>query len=215
MSGDAPAPRIFLVSPARTDGQRAGYISNPAATFPLACALRERGAPLGDVFTFLSGLYFRGKLAYARAFARPPAGVAGLAVITSCDGLVSPDEVVDLPRLRRFAEVDIDLGEPRYRDPLVRDARALAEAAGPRCEFVLLGSVASGKYVEPFQEALGGRLLFPADFVGRGDMSRGGLMLRAVDTAAELACIPVAGAVRHGQRPPRLVPRRPAARGAR
>ena len=180
---------------------------NPAATFPLARALREGGAPLGDVFTFLSGLYFRGKLAYARAFARPPAGVPGLVVITSCDGLVSPDRIVDLPHLRRFAEVDIDLGEKRYREPLVRDARLLAEAAGSECEFVLLGSVASGKYVEPFEEALGARLLFPSDFVGRGDMSRGGLMLRAVDAGIELPYIPVKGAVRHGQRPPRLTPR--------
>ena len=159
------------------------------------------------MFAFLSGLYFRGKLAYARAFARPPKGLPGVVVITSCEGLVSPDQIVDLPRLLRFAEVDIDVSEKRYRTPLTRDARLLAEAAGPRCEFVLLGSVASGKYVEPFQEAFGARLLFPADFVGRGDMSRGGLMLRAVDAGVELPCIPVTGAQRHGQRPPRLTPR--------
>jgi hypothetical protein len=56
------------------------------------------------------------------------------------------------------------------------------------------------------QGIFGARLLFPADFVGRGDMSRGGLMLRSVSSAEELRYIPVAGAVRHGARPPKLVP---------
>jgi hypothetical protein len=53
-----------------------------------------------------------------------------------------------------------------------------------------------------------GRLLFPAEFVGRGDMSRGGLMLRCVDERAELTYVPVRGAVRRGMRPPKLPPRR-------
>jgi hypothetical protein len=53
---------------------------------------------------------------------------------------------------------------------------------------------------------LGERLHFPAEFVGRGDMSRGGLLLRAVRAGVELAYLPVAGAVRHGARPPRLPP---------
>jgi hypothetical protein len=208
LTDGAGIPRIFLLSPAHTGGERARILFRDEAAFPLAREVRQRGAPLGEVFAFLSGLYFRGKLAYARAFARPPAGVPGVVVITSCEGLVSPDQIVDLPRLLRYAEVDIDAGEDRYRTPLTRDARLLAEAAGPQCDFVLLGSVASAKYVEPFQEAFGERLLFPADFVGRGDMSRGGLMLRAVDAGVELHCIPVAGAQRHGQRPPRLTPRK-------
>ena len=72
---------------------------------------------------------------------------------------------------------------------------------------ILLGSVASGKYVDLLGEVFGNRLRFPAEFVGRGDMSRGGLLLRCVVERRELAYIPVAGAVRHGRRPPRLVPR--------
>jgi hypothetical protein len=39
-------------------------------------------------------------------------------------------------------------------------------------------------------------------------MSRGGLLLRAADAGQELTYEPVAGAVRHGRRPPRLAPRR-------
>ena len=70
---DVP-PGIFLLSPARLDGERARLLFRPATMFPLARALHSgEGATLGEVFSFLSGLYFRGKLAHAEAFARPPA----------------------------------------------------------------------------------------------------------------------------------------------
>jgi hypothetical protein len=203
-------PRIFLLSPASSAGERARLVFNPTAQFPLAQALRTReGAPLGEVFTFLSGLYFRGKLGYARAFARPPVGVPGVVVITPSEGLVSPESPVNLPRLRQWAGVPIDAGEPRYRGPLMRDARLIDDAAGARCEVVLLGSIASGKYVDVLLEVFGTRLVFPSAFVGRGDMSRGGLMLRCVDEGRELDYVPVATSVRHGARPPRLPRRRP------
>ena len=71
---------------------------------------------------------------------------------------------------------------------------------------VLLGSIASDKYVDVLLASFGERLWFPQEFVGRGDMSRGGLLLRCVASAAELTYIRVAGAVRTGQRPPRLKP---------
>jgi hypothetical protein len=203
-------PRIFLLSPASSSGERARLVFNPLAQFPLAQALRTpEGAPLGEVFTFLSGLYFRGKLAYARAFARPPAGVPGVVVITPSEGLVSPESPVDLDRLRRWAAVPIDAGEARYRRPLLRDARLVDEAAGPTCDVVLLGSIASGKYVDVLLGLFGERLLFPSAFVGRGDMSRGGLLLRCTDEGRELDYAPVATSVRHGARPPRLPRRRP------
>jgi predicted kinase len=75
---------------------------------------------------------------------------------------------------------------------------------GADCEVVLLGSVATPKYVEPLLEIFGERLMFPQEFVGRGDMSRGGLMLRCASEMRELTYVPVAGAVRHGARPPKL-----------
>lgn len=201
--------RIFLLSPAHCGGERAGLVFNPAATFPLARQLRQRGgAALGDVFTFLSGLYFRGKLAYARAFQDPPEGVPGILIITTNDGLRSPEHRVGLATLRRYGRGNIDEDDARYRRPLLRDARLVDAAAGGRCEVVLLGSVASGKYVDVLTEVFGPRLLFPSTFAGRGDMSRGGLLLRCVDAGRELDYVPVAGAVRHGPRPPRLAPRR-------
>jgi hypothetical protein len=189
-------------------------VMSERATFPLATRLRTPdGAPIGDVFAFLSGLYFRGKLAYARAFARPPDPAspisgAGSFVITPSAGLRAIDTPVTIGALRGFANVDIDAANPSYRRPLEASARALAEDVGPECDVVLLGSIASPKYVDVLLDIFGPRLLFPADFVGRGDMSRGGLMLRAVTAAAELAYIPVAGAVRHGVRPPKLAPLR-------
>jgi hypothetical protein len=201
--------RIFILSPAHCGGERAQLVLNEQAQFPLARRLRTPpGAPLGEVFAFLSGLYFRGKLAYAQAFAAPPPGVPGVVVITTNEGLRDPRHPVTIARLRRFARGDIDLRDARYRRPLLRDARILAAATGPDCEVVLLGSVATGKYVDLLLEVFGPALRFPADFAGRGDMSRGGLMLRCVDEGRELAYVRLdGGAPRHGPRPPRLAPR--------
>ena len=204
--------RVFLLSPAHCGGERARIVLRDEATFDLARRLRTpEGASLGEVFCFLSGLYFRGKLAYARSFARSGAGVASVAVITPCQGLQSPDVRVGVPLLRRYGAVDIDATDARYRRPLLRDARALAASLrglGADWQVVLLGSVASTKYVEPLMEVFGDRLVFPSDFVGRGDMSRGGLLLRCVAEGRELAYAPLLSAARHGPRPARLTPQR-------
>lgn len=184
-------------------------ILNDSAQFDLACRLRTRhGASIGEVFTFLSGLYFRGKLAYANTFARAANGLCGILVITPTRGLVEASAKMSLRELREFAEVDIHENDPRYREPLARDARLLGTKLSNECEVILLGSVATGKYVDVLLENFQQRLRFPADFVGRGDMSRGGLMLRCAVDKTELHYIPVAGAVRSGKRPPKLTPRR-------
>jgi hypothetical protein len=211
-------PRIFLLSPANCGGVRAKMVMSPAAQFALARQLRDpQGASLGDVFSFVSGLYFRGKLAYARRFAQPPdpddpVAAGGVLVITPNAGLRAADTPVTVASFRRFAAVAIDLENRTYRVPLERGARALGAAVGPDCEVVLLGSIASGKYVDLLLPIFGDRLMFPPDFVGRGDMSRGGLMLRRVTDGVELDYVTLAGAVRHGQRPPKLEPLRHAAR---
>jgi predicted kinase len=210
----APAPAaehtLFLLSPASTSGERGAILlDDRRAASAMAQSLRTpEGVPLGEVYSFLSSLYFRGKLAYATGFARPPAGLCPAFVITPGEGLRDPAERIGIDRLRRHDAVRIKLDEPRYLGPLRRDAGALAQLAGERCRIVLLGSVASTRYVEPLLEIFGERLVFPPDFVGRGDMSRGGLLLRCVDEGRELPYAPVAGAVRHGPRPPRLAPRR-------
>ena len=205
-------PTVFLLSPAHCGGRRANIVMSERATFDLAVRVRSHGgAPLGEVFSFLSGLYFRGKLAYARAFASVPehagsVAETGVFVITPNAGLRSPDTLVTLAALRRFADVDVSAGNPAYRRPLERSAKALADEIGPDCPVVLLGSIASAKYVDVLQAIFQDRLLFPQEFVGRGDMSRGGLMLRCAATGERLTHVPVAGAIRHGVRPPRLDP---------
>ena len=204
--------RVFLLSPANCGGRRAKQVMSSNASFALAAALRSPGgAPLGDLFTFVSGLYFRGKLTYARRFAQPPdpghAGVGdGVHIITPNAGLRTPDTRVTHAALRAFARGDVDAANARYRGPLEASARGLLAEIGPDCDVVLLGSIASPKYVDVLTGIFGERLLFPVAFVGRGDMSRGGLMLRHATDGVELDYVPVVGAVRHGARPPKLPP---------
>jgi hypothetical protein len=187
-------------------------VASPAAQFALAQQLRTpEGAQLGDVFSFVSGLYFRGKLAYARRFAAPPdpldpVTAGGVLVITPTAGLRAADAPVTIETFRSFAGGAIDLQNTAYRQPLERGARAVLDAVGPDCQVVLLGSIASGKYVEVLQPVFSEKLVFPPAFVGRGDMSRGGLMLRCVTAGLELEYSAIEGAVRHGTRPPRLQP---------
>ena len=182
---------------------------NEDAAFDLAVRLRQpAGAPVGDVFSFLSGLYFRGKFAYAQAFSSPPPAIEGAYTITSNRGLLPIHAPITLDELRAFGDVDIDARDDRYCGPLRRDARHLRATMPADGMVVLLGSVASNKYVDLLLEVFSDRLHFPADFVGRGDMSRGGLMLRCAEDRRELAYIPVRDAQRRGTRPPKLVPRR-------
>jgi hypothetical protein len=201
--------RVFLLSPARSDGRRAKMLLNPKAQFPLAVRLREpEGAEIGEVFSFLSKLYFRGKLTYARTFADAAAQPSPILVITADRGLVPPETRLRREDLEQFCEVDISAGDERYVGPLRRDASNLSSAVSPDGNAVLLGSIATGKYVDALLEAFGTRLVFPSDFVGRGDMSRGGLLLRSAREGRELSYVPVAGAVRRGKRPPKLEPAR-------
>jgi hypothetical protein len=206
---DTARPRIFLLSPAHAGGERARMILSDRAEFELARKLRgKRGAPIAEVFTFLSGLYFRGKIAYATAFARPAAEIPGVFVITPTRGLVDARTHIRRDDLSEFATVDIHNDDPRYRTPIERDARALARKLPSQSEIILLGSIATGKYVNVLLASFGDRLRFPMDFVGRGDMSRGGLMLRSATDRQELPYIAVAGAIVSGKRPPKLAPRR-------
>jgi hypothetical protein len=205
MEEEIEAGRVFLLSPANVAGKRAKMLLNPEAGFDLAQRLHSGdGVPIGEAFAFMSGLYFRGKLAYARAFAQPPDGCTGVLIITSSRGLVSADALITAEQLRAFSDVPIDGADERYRRPLIRDAAALAASCSNECSIVLLGSVASSKYLEHLLPIFGDRLMFPREFVGRGDMSRGGLLLRSVTANRLLTHIPVAGAELRGCRPAKL-----------
>ena len=204
---EVPA-RVFLLSPANCSGRRAQQLLRAGAGGEMAVRLRSaEGLPLGELFAFMSGLYFRGKLAYATRFAAPPNATQGTStgvhIITPNSGLRRHDTVVRIDDVRAFSEVSIDLANDAYRRPLEHSARDLLTQSGA-CQVVLLGSIASPKYVDVLLEIFGDRLCFPVAFVGRGDMSRGGLLLRQVAAGEELEYAPIAGAVRHGAKPPRL-----------
>jgi hypothetical protein len=192
--------RYFLLSPANCRGIRARQVLSPRATFSVAERLRSaEGISIGELFAHMSGLYFRGKLTYAMRFGHA-------LVITPDRGLVPADTRITAAVLSEFGDGDISLQNPAYCEPLARSALELLRNAGAKAEFVLLGSVASQKYVDVLCDVFESRLLFPIDFVGRGDMSRGGLLLRAAAASAELPYAAVAGAVRRGSRPAKLVP---------
>ena len=163
----------------------------------------KSGVALGELFSFLSGLYFRGKLNYSSNFALPPVGVPGTVVITPSRGLMVPTEPLHLERLHEFAQVEIGLTEKRFQEPLVQSAQHLAGQLGENCEVVLLGSIATDKYLDTLASIFGNRLRFPAEFAGRGDMSRGGLLLRCVTEQRELTYVSLSRGARHGSRPPK------------
>ncbi len=195
---------VFLLSPAYCGGQRAHYLLRKGSRVALAAKLTDGTLTLAEAFTFMSGLYFRGKIAYSRTFGRhdPPA-----LVITPTRGLLPPETIVTAKLLQEFAKVDVDADDGRYRRPLVRSADQLAATLPRDARVVLLGSIATGKYVDVLAGCLGERLHFPADFVGRGDMSRGGLMLRCAASGSELEYSILDPQVRrHGARPPKLAP---------
>ena len=209
MESHAGSATVFLLSPANCAGKRGQLLLRPEADFELARALRNGGAPLGEVYAFMSSLYFRGKLAYAARFARPLAGAGSSTwVITPGRGLCPTSHVVTLNELQSVATIDVDARNALYTAPLRRDAADIARLAPAECRFVLLGSIATSKYVEPLLDVFGPRLMFPCAFVGRGDMSRGGLMLRCAQEGTELDYAPVHSSVLHGERPARLGPRR-------
>lgn len=181
--------RIYFLSPAHSGGKRAALLTRPEASFELARQLQIGAASLGDVFAFCSGLYFRGKLAYARHFAEPPEGIPGVQIITASRGLIAAETLIGTRDLSEFAKVPVDTKESRFTGPLKESIQAMSHFGS--FEVILLGSIATGKYTDTLLPILGERLLFPADFAGRGDMSRGALLLRSVAANQQLRYVPV------------------------
>jgi hypothetical protein len=209
-------PQTFLLSPAFCGGRRAAILLKATSTLPLAERLRAGTLTLGEAFSFMSGLYFRGKLTYATAFGRAAGEAAAVYVITPTRGLQRPELPVTVDVIREFGSVDVDADDARYRTPLERDLTALAARLPAGARVVLLGSVATGKYVDVLATTLGARLHFPPAFIGRGDMSRGGLLLRsaAADTELDYAVLD-RDASRRGPRPAKLEPLRSVRRAAK
>lgn len=165
------------------NGLRAKQLMSPRAQFEAAQMYRSaEGVPIALAFAFMSALYFRGKIAYALHFG----GVENTYVIAPGFGLVPPDWRITTERMKVLQRTPVDLTKRTYRKPLEREAKALAKRIDDDTRVVLLGSVASGKYVDVLWPIFGDRLMFPAIFAGLGDMSRGGLLLRAMRANREL-----------------------------
>ena len=139
----------------------------------------------------MSGLYFRGKITYARKFGRA-------FVITPDQGLIPAETTITSQVLIRFADAEIDLGNPGYRTPLEQTARALADEAGARCAVRAARQRRVGEICPGAERRFSVRgSSFRRTFVGRGDMSRGGLLLRAAAASAGARLHP-----RHRRRAP-------------
>lgn len=181
--------RLFLLSPANLNGVRAKQLTSNKAQFALAKLYRSpEGVRVEDAFAFMSALYFRGKIAYAKRFAAPPdsLGESGVFVIAPGYGLVPAGWTLDAERMKKLRRTPIDLKTSGYRRPLEKDAGKLLPHLTDADSVVLLGSIATGKYVDVLWPIFGDRLQFPTIFVGIGDMSRGALMLRAAQSGEEL-----------------------------
>lgn len=156
---------------------------SPRARFETAQRFQsEEGVPIAEAFAFMSALYFRGKIAYARHFGAPERTF----VIAPGFGLVPPDWALTADRMQKLRRTGVDVNNRTYASTLRRAATEVAATLDAECNVVLLGSVATGKYVDILRPVFASRLRFPAVFAGLGDMSRGGLMLRAVRENREL-----------------------------
>jgi hypothetical protein len=203
---DHVTPQVFLLSPAYCAGRRASMLLRQGSEMALARQLRADALTLGAAFSFLSGLYFRGKLSYATTFGRrSDEPTDATLIITPTRGLERPDLPLTTKLLEEFAAVDISEDNPRYRNALERDVEALRARLPENVRVILLGSIATGKYVDVLLPLLGRRLHYPPSFIGRGDMSRGALLLRSVSSGVELDYAVIeSGAPRRGPRPPKL-----------
>src|SRR3954470_16973395 len=195
----ACAPRWQARAPPVSSGDYVSGRARPAFTGG-SNDWRDIHVPVGPVFP--------GQVSLRRSVRAAPGGARIRSVRDHAEsGLLIPSVRITLDELADLAKTDIGASAEEFRNPLQRDAKALAQALGTRGEPVLLGSIATPKYVDVLLSAFPQELLFPTEFVGRGDMSRGGLMLRALDAHRELAYVAVRGAIRRGARPPKLPPR--------
>ncbi|HVS65001.1 MAG TPA: hypothetical protein VMT85_16025 [Thermoanaerobaculia bacterium] len=193
----APATATtFLISPASLHGVRGRRLLAPGASGVWPRRLRG-GAPIGELFTAVSSLYFRGKLAYALRFG----GAGGTLVIAPGVGLVTPEWRLDREAALRMSEIRVRSSEDAYRRPLEQALRRLLDETGG--DFVFLGSLATDRYLAVLAPLLGSRLLTPAALYGMGNMRRGSVLLEAAESGEELEYVPCRPPqARRSKRPP-------------
>ncbi len=187
-----PKRAVYLISPADCSGHRAALLLKGGGNREIAAGLRSRaGVPIGNLFSFVSGSYFRGKLLYAKAFATSSASGGGVYVIVPGRGLGVPEAHIRLADLREIAAVPVHRDVDRYVKPLLKDAKRLARRLSKHDAVVFLGSIASDKYTSVLHTAFENLLHVPRAFIGRGSLSRGSLLLRAAKAGQRLAYVRV------------------------
>ncbi len=152
--------RIFLLSPANareSEGQRLLHSTAPSE---LAVRLRQSGVRLGDVYQHISSLYFRGKLSTHQVSAIPLSRLRACRYITGT-GLMLPETLIRFDEFRQLSAISIDASNERYRQSLIADLMRLREMAGVHVDIILLGSIATSKYVDPIANVFGERVLVP------------------------------------------------------
>lgn len=176
---------LFLLSPANLGGERARLLTSAQARFPAAARYRQGGLTIGEAFAWISSLYFRAKLHYARRFGSLATGSAVL-VIAPGFGLVPEDWPLSSDRWRRLRRVPVDPRRPAFRRPLATACDELRQRLSADDRIVFLGGLSAERYLSVLGPALGPHLLIPRDFVSRGQMQRGSLLLRAIRDDEEL-----------------------------
>ena len=132
-----------------------------SSTWPSGCGSRG-GAALGDVFSFLSGLYFRGQADLRARVRGAAARRAGRSRHHAERGLLPAEEPVTLARLRALRARADRRGRAALPAARWTATRAtLADAIPPDTEVVLLGSIATGKYVDILADGLRRAAAFP------------------------------------------------------
>ncbi len=79
--------------------------------------------------------------------------LAAVFVITPTRGLLTPDTLVSADLLQEFATVDVSADDPRAIARRWNRPWALAGVLAAEAKVVLLGSVATGKYVDVSERA--------------------------------------------------------------
>jgi hypothetical protein len=191
---------VFLLSPAHAGGVKAKLLVSEKSRFETALRFRSReGLSIAEAYSFMSALYFRGKVAYSLRFG------SDYYVIVPGFGLVPLDWKMTPARFDRLKEVEVDPRCAEYTRSLQKTASRVAASIPADCRVVLLGSIATDKYVNVLAPIFKRHLHYPKLFSGRGDMSRGALMLQASRTGQELEYAPVLSKLSCTVRQPKLL----------
>ena len=144
---------------------------------------------------------------YASRFGRPPPSLPPALVITPTRGLQSPSLPISRSLIEEFASLDWHRPTRAFWIRSSRVRVSFVHRSSQRCAWSCSGASRRAGTSSRWRASSRAGCNYPAEFVGRGDMSRGGLLLRHAEEGRELDYVPLAaGLTRHGAKPPKLPP---------